>query len=120
MKRDRIIYYVVTGLFSLMVVMSVGMYFFNYEEIVKEFLFLGFPAYIVYPLAIAKLAGIATIWLKPAKWLVEWAYAGFFFDFLLAGSAHIVAEDGEFFGAVIALVLMGTSYFFYKRVSAAA
>lgn len=119
MKRDKIIFYVVTGLFSLMMVMSAGMYLFNYDEVTLIFASLGFPAFVVYPLAVAKLAGVATIWLKPTKWLVEWAYAGFFFDFLLAGGGHLVAKDGEFGGAVIALVLMGASYFFYKRTSAA-
>jgi len=115
MKTNRIVFYVATGLLSLMTVGSAAMYFFNNGEVVAEFVKLGFPVYIVYPLAIAKLLGIAAIWTRLNRSLVEWAYAGFFFDFLLAGSAHIVAQDGEAGGAAIALVLLLVSYFFYRR-----
>ena len=84
MKRDKIIYWIATGLLSLMMLFSAGMYFFNHEEVVQVFTTLGYPAYIVYPLALAKVLGLIAILTKKSQVLKEWAYAGFFFDFVLA------------------------------------
>ena len=64
MKKDKIIYWISTGLLSLMMAMSASMYIFNYETITATFQSLGYPSYLVYPLAIAKILGIAAILTK--------------------------------------------------------
>ncbi len=117
MKTTKIIYWVSTGLLSLLMLMSAGMYIFNHEEISLSFLALGFPVYVIYPLAFAKILGLIAVWSDLSKTLKEWAYAGFFFNFLLAVSAHLMANDGEFAGAAMALVLLFTSYFTWKKIS---
>lgn len=96
-------------------VMSAGMYFFNYGEVAATFTRLGFPTFIIYPLAIAKILGIIAIWVSKSAALKEWAYAGFFFDFILAAGAHIAVGDGEQYAAIIATVLLFVSYFFGKK-----
>ena len=106
---------ITTGLFSAMMLMSATMYFAKNDMVSEMFTKLGFPTYIIYPLAIAKILGVVALWQKKSRTITEWAYAGFFFDFLLAGSAHIVVQDGEFFGAVIAMALLMGSYFTGKR-----
>lgn len=116
MKRDKIIYYVTTGLLSALMLMSAGMYFVKHPEVAKTFAKLGYPTYLIYPLAIAKLLGLVAIWTKLSRTLREWAYAGFFFDFLLAASAHIVAKDGQFAPAIVAIVLLLSSYVFGQRL----
>lgn len=116
MKNIKYVYWGSTGLLSAMMLMSAGMYFFNNETISATFTNLGFPTYIIYPLAIAKILGLVAIWTEKSKALKEWAYAGFFFDFLLAASAHIAANDGEFAGAFVAMVLLFTSYFAWKKM----
>ena len=55
--------------------------------VVESFTQLGYPAYLIYPFATAKLLGLVAIWTKKSETLKEWAYAGFTFDFLLAISA---------------------------------
>ncbi len=115
-KGIKIGYLVSTGLLTLFMLMSVGMYFFNHEMVKETFTNLGFPTYIIYPLAIAKILGLIAIWTKKSNALKEWAYAGFFFDFLLAFVAHIAIKDGEFAGALIATVLLFTSYIFEKKL----
>ena len=60
-KRNRIIYWIATGLLSLMMLMSAGMYFFNTEEVSQIFVSLGYNTRIVIPLAILKVAGVVTI-----------------------------------------------------------
>jgi len=46
MKTNKIIYWIATGLFSVMALMSAGMYFFNNAEISTTFEALGYPTYI--------------------------------------------------------------------------
>lgn len=118
MKTQRIIYWIATGLLTAMMLFSAGMYFFNYEEVQKLFSAFGFPTYIIYPLAIAKLLGLAVILSRKGGVLVEWAYAGFFFNVVLAFFAHFMIDDGEHIGAFVALVLVMTSYVLGKKVRA--
>ena len=111
------VYRISTGLLSLLMLMSAGMYIFNHAEVSQSFTSLGYPVYIIYPLAIAKILGLVAIWSNLSKSLKEWAYAGFFFDFILAFFAHVVVQDGEFTPALVALVLLFTSYLSWKKLS---
>lgn len=115
-KRNKIIYLAATGLLTALMLMSAGMYFLQYDMVSDTFTRLGFPTYIIYPLAIAKILGLVAIWTKKSQMLKEWAYAGFFFDFLLAASAHINAGDGEFLPAVVAMFLLTVSYVFERKI----
>lgn len=117
MKRDKIIFYVATGLLSLLMCFSVYMYIFNHEAVVGMFDNFGYPSYIIYPYAIAKLLGVFALWNPNFKVLKEWAYAGFFFAFVLAFFAHYMIGDGEETGALVALVLLAVSYIFNKRIN---
>lgn len=110
MNAKKITYFVSTGLFSVLMLMSAGMYIFNNAQVQAAFTSLGFPTYIIYPLALAKILGIVAIWVKKPRTLKEWAYAGFFFNTLLAASAHLMVSDGQHFGALMAMVLVLTSY----------
>ena len=120
MKKWKIAFYVVTGLLSLMMLASsIGFYLMQTETVKDIFETLGFPTFIVIPLAFAKIAGVIVILTRFGGPLVEWAYAGFFFDFVLAASAHINVGDGEEMGAFIALVLLAGSYYLSKHAFAA-
>ncbi|WP_375561835.1 DoxX family protein [Bernardetia sp. OM2101] len=119
MKKIKIAYWVSTGLLSALMLISAGMYIFNNAQVSQDFLSLGYPTHIIYPLAIAKILGLIAIWTNKSKTLKEWAYAGFFFDFILALAAHLMADDGKFGGAVIALILFSVSYFTWKKLDAA-
>ncbi len=116
MKPAKIAYYAATGLLSLLMLFSAGMYIFNHAYVSETFTTLGYPTYIIYPLAAAKVLGLIAIWSNYSSRLKEWAYAGFFFDFVLALAAHLAVNDGEFFGAVLALVLLAVSYISWIRL----
>ena len=116
MKTTKIIYYVSTGLLTLLMLFSAGMYLFNNAEVAGMFSNFGYPTYIIYPYAVAKLLGLAAIWLIGNKTLKEWAYAGFFFAFILAFFAHVMIGDGEQMGAVLAMVFLITSYVTSKKI----
>ena len=80
------------------------------------FTHLNYPSYIVIPLAIAKVLGIVAVLTRLSGWLTEWAYAGFFFDALLALAAHLNAEDGGYIMSGGAIVLILVSRFAYGQV----
>jgi hypothetical protein len=115
MKKNKIIYYVSTGLLTLLMLFSVSMYIFNHEAVKGMFSGFGYPTYIIYPYAGAKLLGLFAIWNPNFKLLKEWAYAGFFFAFILAFFAHYMVGDGEQMGALLAFTLIIVSYIFNKR-----
>lgn len=116
MKANTIIYYISTSLLTLLLLFSVGMYFFNHEEVAGMFTSFGYPTYIIYPYAIAKLLGLMAIWFVANKVIKEWAYAGFFFAFILAFFAHFMVGDGEQMGALVAMILLTASYLTYKKI----
>lgn len=118
MKTNKIVFYVATGLLTLLMLFSVGNYFFNYDMVTDVFKSLGYPAYLVYPLAIAKLLGLASIWFAPNQTLREWAYAGFLFNVTLAFFAHLMVGDGDQMGAVVAFVFWLLSYVYRKKAFA--
>ncbi len=116
MKKDKIIYYSVTGLLTLLMLFSAGMYLFNHEAVVGMFTNFGYPTYIIYPYAAAKLLGVVAIWFVANKTIKEWAYSGFFFAFILAFFAHVMIGDGEQMGAIIAMILLIVSYIYSKKI----
>ncbi|MDO6596902.1 DoxX family protein [Oceanihabitans sp. 2_MG-2023] len=116
MKRDKIIFYVATGLLTLIMLFSVSMYFFKHEDVALMFTNFGYPTYIIYPYAVAKLLGVFALWNPNFKTIKEWAYAGFFFAFILAFFAHYMISDGGQMTALVAMVLLVVSYIFNKKI----
>ena len=94
---------------------SAGMYIVNYDMIVSHFPELGFPGWLVAPLAALKILGIIAILSDRSKVLTEWAYAGFFFDAVLAYGAHHYANDGEGMVAIIAIIMTIVSRIYYPK-----
>ena len=117
MKRNKIIFYIATGLLTVLILFSVSMYVFNYDEVATMFTKFGYPTYIIYPYAVAKLLGVAALWIPSFKAIKEWAYAGFFFAFILAFFAHLMIGDGEQGGAIVAWVLLLVSYHFQQKIN---
>ncbi len=115
MKTNKIIYWIATGLLSALMLFSAGLYLVQFETVKEEFVKLGFPAFVVLPLAILKIAGVIMILWRKSRWLTEWAYAGFFFDLLLAFGAHFNHGDNTI-AVLVAMVMVLISYFFGKKV----
>lgn len=111
----KTIYWIATGLLSALMLFSATMYFVNYEMVVDTFTRLGYPTYIIYPLGVAKILAVVAILSRKSEILKEWAYAGLFFDFVLALSAHLVAKDGEFILAFVAIILLLVSRYYDQK-----
>lgn len=117
MKNKNLLFFrVLTGILSVLVVLGASQYFLNHEMVKEMFASLHFPSYLIYPMGIAKISGILALWFSSSIRIKEWAYAGFVFNFLLAISAHLNVQDGDFFGGFLALILTIGSYFFYRKL----
>ena len=115
MKLYKLTYWISTVLVSLLFLYSASMYFTNTEMVKGFFESFGYPTYIVIPLAALKVLGVVMILWRKSLWLTEWAYAGFFFDMVLASFAHYFADHGIGL-SVYGLILLLISYFFGKIV----
>lgn len=114
MDFKKIAYWVSTLLMCALFIFSAYMYFTNTEMIQSYFPSLGFPAWLVIPLAIVKILGVIAILTDASSLLREWAYAGFFFDVVMATSAHLHAQDDSHAMAAVGIVLVLLSRFLYK------
>ena len=115
MNVQRIIYWLATlGICGIMIY-SAQMYFRNPEMVKGFFEFLKYPPYIVIPLAILKVGAVAMLLWRGIPWLTEWAYAGIFFDVVLAAAAHAHADQSVTLSLTAAVLLL-VSYFFGKEV----
>ncbi|WP_103069218.1 DoxX family protein [Aquimarina sediminis] len=111
----KIIYWIATGALCAILLYSAQMYFFKTEMVEGFFKNFNYPTYIVIPLAIAKVLGVIAILTNKIKWIKEWAYAGIFFDLVLASLAHYYA--GHPVGlSVYAIVILIISYIVGKKI----
>lgn len=115
-KKNKIIYYTVTGLFSAHMLMTVVVYFLMYDMVSEMFTSLGVPATLIYPLAIAKVLGLVAIWTNKSRLLKELAYAGFALDFIFAAVAHAMAGDGGAIAPIIALIMVSISFIYHRKL----
>jgi uncharacterized membrane protein len=118
MKTTKIIYWVTTGLISLAMLMSGFMYLSNNPQITDGMKQIGFPAYMILFLGLAKLLGAIALVVPKFESIKEWAYAGLAFVFIGAAWSHI-STSTPFVGPLVFLVLLGVSYWSHKKLAAA-
>ena len=116
-NKDLWIYRISTGMFSAVMLMSIVMYFTRHDEVAVNFQNYGFPVWLIYPLAIAKLLGLIAVWSNASTKLKEWAYAGFTFNVLLALGAHIAVTDAMFAPALICLIAIAISVLYNSKMA---
>lgn len=116
MRIKQIFYWLTTAILCGIMLFSAFMYFTKTEMVKSFFESFNYPTYIVIPLAVLKVLGaIMVIW-RSNKWLTEWAYAGFFFDLVLATAAHHYASHGIFGLSLLGLIAIFPSYFLGKYI----
>jgi hypothetical protein len=117
MKKINIFYWICTGI--LIPAIGIGSIFgiVPNEDSLKIFSSLGYPAYIVPFLSVAKLLGLIVIFIPKYPRLKEWAYAGIAFDIIGAGYS-ILAMGNPFTNVIfpiLALLFLFGSYFLYHK-----
>lgn len=101
---NKTLYWIATVIMCAIFLFSAGMYLIKYDMVASFYDHLGFPTWIIYPSALAKISGVTLVLAKKPKVLMEWAYAGLFFDAVLATAAHHHAGDGIIGLSLIALI----------------
>ena len=115
MKRDKIIYWIATGLVAAGMLLSAAMYLTKNPELIGGFTALGIPLYFVMLLGIAKFLGAIALLVPIWRDMKEWAYAGFSFMFIGAVWIHI-ATGTPWIAPLVFLALLVVSYLFWKRL----
>ena len=75
----------------------------------------GMPYYFMFMLGIAKILGILALLFSRWVTLKEWAYAGFGFTLIGAIWVHY-SSDTSAVSAIVFLVILGISYWSWKRL----
>lgn len=113
-KRNKIIYWLATGLLSFGMFASGVSQLLHLKEMDAIITHLGYPLYLMSIIGIWKILGVIVILIPKFKLLKEWAYAGFFF--LLTGAliSHIaVGDDGKaIFGPLFQTFFVILSWYF--------
>lgn len=119
MKKDKIIYWVSTGLIGAMMTFSGYAYFTN-PQIADSFKHIGFPNFFRVELGTAKIIGALVLLIPqiPTK-IKEWAYAGFIITFISAAIAHINIGDptSAIITPLVMLAILLVSNFYLSKVN---
>jgi uncharacterized membrane protein YphA (DoxX/SURF4 family) len=118
MKRDKIFYWIATGILSAGMAMSAFMYLSSNPELMKSFAQAGYPVYFVMLLGTAKLLGAIALVIPLWDKVKEWAYAGFAFTFIGAIWTH-ASTDTPWTAPFIALIILSVSYWLRMRIKVA-
>ncbi|MBU2996698.1 DoxX family protein [Cellulophaga baltica] len=115
MKNYKLYYLISLALFSIAIISAVINSYVNYNIVASKFISLGYPAYLIEVLGVAQILGLVIIFTRRSKWMVEWAYSGFFTNLILGIIAHLLVKDGNGAMAVFCLTLLLVNYILYKR-----
>lgn len=117
MKKNNLIFWISTGLVSLMMVFSAYSYLTN-DAIKAAFIHLGFPSYFRVELAVAKIIGAVVLLLPviPDR-IKQFAYAGFGIVFISAAVAHGSSGDpvNIVIMPVIFLLVLSVSWIYNEK-----
>ena len=119
MNKNKIIYWVTTGIISFMMLFSAYGYFTS-PDMKAAFVHLGFPDYFRMELGVFKILGVAALLLPmiPSR-IKEWAYAGFGLVFISAFIAHYSSGDpaSAFITPLVMLGILAVSYTYSSKLT---
>jgi len=93
MKKNKALYWIITGLFSAFMLFSAVPDILVVPEAVTFMSHMGFPRYFIPFIGVAKLLGVIAILVPGFPQIKEWAYAGLMFD-LIGATYSQIANDG--------------------------
>jgi len=112
--RNKIIYWVSTGLLSIGMLGSGIAQILHLPEMNELITHVGYPSYFMTIIGVWKILGVIVILLPKFKLLKEWAYAGFFFLMTGALISHLAMGDAgkAIFGPLFQTVFIVLSWYF--------
>ncbi len=114
-NRNKIIYWVATGLLAFGMLVSGLQQIFHAKAMIDLITPLGYPLYFLYILGVWKILGVIVILIPRFKLVKEWAYAGFFFIMTGALVSHLASgNDGvkEIIGPFFQTIFIILSWYF--------
>jgi DoxX-like protein len=119
MKRDKIIYWIATGLLTLSLALA-GFSYLISDKAAEAFRHLGFPSYFRVELGVAKIIGALALVLPAVPGRIKaWAYVGAFIVFVSAFIAHLSVDNiATALQPLFAFCLCGASVFFFNKINA--
>ena len=107
----KYVYWIATGLVALVYLGAAAFYISSHDMVAGMYReVLGYPTYIIWPLAILKIVGAVVILWRPSAVLADWAYAAMFW--------HLVLADPGWPPALATWVLLIVSWLTANRVRA--
>jgi uncharacterized membrane protein YphA (DoxX/SURF4 family) len=119
MKKTKIMYWIFTILFMILMLISAVSAFFPNPQGIAMMKHLGYPYSVLTLLSVAKILGIIAILIPGFPRLKEWAYAGFTFDLIGATFAGLSAGDPviQWIPVLLGIVFIFGSYILYHRIN---
>jgi hypothetical protein len=115
-RRANLVATLVTAALLVLMTLSGALYLVSPPPLLRALEPLGYPAYFLRLLGMAKLLGVGALLVPGRPLLKEWAYAGFTFDLLAALASHLVTRTATHAPpALFALVLLLASYRYTHR-----
>jgi len=116
MNKGKIFYWLFTVLLAGLMGLAAVPDILRVPEAQAIFAHLGYPAYLLPFLGVAKLLGVISILVPGFARLKEWAYAGIVIDLTGALYSHLSVGDplSTWIFPVIGLVLSAGSYAFFR------
>jgi uncharacterized membrane protein YphA (DoxX/SURF4 family) len=117
MKRSKIIYWIFTILFALLMLSSAIPDILSVQMAKDGFNQMNMPVYLLPFLGVAKTLGVIAILIPGYPRIKEWAYAGLVFDLL--GATYSIAASGQPIAnwafMILPLTLAAASYTWYHK-----
>ena len=116
MKGERWMGWIVTGLMAALIMLSAIPDVLRVPGAVSVLRHLGYPAYLLVFLGLAKTLGVLAILSPGLRGIKEWAFAGLTFDLTGALYSHLSVGDppSVWTPAAVGLVLTAASYAAYR------
>jgi LPXTG-motif cell wall-anchored protein len=117
MNKAKIFYWVFTVLLAAFMLLASVPDILQVPDAQAIFAHLGYPAYLLPFLGVAKVLGVITILVPGFGRLKEWAYAGIVIDLTGALYSHLSVGDpaSSWIFPVIGLALSAGSYLFFRK-----
>ena len=118
-KTIKTFYWIVTSIFCLANLGSGISGFFPNKQGLDVMIQLGYPAYLLIIIGIAKILGSVAVIQTKFKTIKEWAYAGFTIDYIGASTSFIFV-NGEIFAIILPIIFLTVlfaSYISWKKLN---
>lgn len=113
--KYKVIFWVSTCLFSILIVWSVVMYNAQNTDILEAVSRFGVPLYMLIPIGILKLVGLVFLFSTKIRLLHKLVYLGFSINLGLAALIHFKSNTNLFLLALLGLLLLFISYQYKKK-----